>query len=86
MRPASLAFAAAALAFLVYDGRALGDGLSWVERGGLALVLVGAVGALAHGAGVSASSRLLRFVAVPSIAWPAIVAGAAIMILVPVFA
>jgi hypothetical protein len=72
--------------FLVYEGRALGDSLSWLERGGLALLLAGAVGAFAHGAGVAATSRLLRFVAVPSFAWPAILAGMAIMILVPVVA
>ncbi len=78
-RIASLVLTGAALVFLVVEGRALGDSLSWTERTGLALLLAGSVGGFAHGAGIAASGAIVRFVAVPGFAWPAIVLGAAVM-------
>ena len=78
-RVASLALAALAVVVLLLDGRALLDGLDWFTRGGLALLLTGAVGALVHGVGAPNENRLLRFVARPVYAWPAVLSGAALL-------
>ncbi len=78
-RVGSLALAALALVVLLLDGRALLDGLDWFTRGGLALLLSGGVGALVHGVNGPRESRLLRFVASPAFAWPAVLSGAALL-------
>ena len=62
----------------------MGDSLSWLERGGLALLLIGMVGAAAHDAGIAGSSWLLRHAATPRYAWSAIILGVAILNLGPV--
>ncbi len=80
-RIGSLALAALAAVVLLLDGRALLDGLDWATRGGLALLLTGAVGALVHGLAAPNENRLLRFVARPAYAWPAVSAGAALLYL-----
>lgn len=74
-RAVSLALAAVAIGLLIVDRRALDDGLPWTVRAGLALATTGIIGAGAHGAAVQAQSRLLRFVAAPRVAWPAIILG-----------
>ena len=74
-RVISLALALVATALLIADRRALDDGLPWTVRAGLALVTAGIIGATTHGLAIAAESRLLRFVAEPRTAWPAIILG-----------
>jgi hypothetical protein len=73
----ALALAGGALTFLllVYDRRHLESGLPWTARGALALLLVGAVAALAYAFDAPRNSPSLRFVARPIAFWPALVAG-----------
>jgi len=57
------------------------EAADWTTRGGLALALTGILAGGAHGAGVQAQSRPLQVVASPRIAWPAMLAGLALMVL-----
>lgn len=75
--PRALALAGGVLAFLALamDRRHLQDDLPWAERGGLALLLVGALAALAFAFDAPRASRSLRFVARPRVFWPALLGG-----------
>jgi hypothetical protein len=47
----------------------------WIESIGLAIVLVGLIGAAAYGFGHLPEGRVLQFVQSPKVAWPAMLVG-----------
>ena len=47
----------------------------WIESVGLAIVLVGLIGAAAYGFGHRPEQRVLQFVQSPKVAWPTMLAG-----------
>lgn len=69
----ALGSAALALVFTVPALRAADAGLA--KRAGLAIFLVGAVSALAHGMQLTPRLAQLRAVMRPEVAWPAVVLG-----------
>ncbi len=56
------------------------EAADWTTRGGLALALAGILAGAAHGAGFQAQTRPLQVVASPRVAWPAMLAGLALML------
>lgn len=84
MTPARLVSLAAVLvaAILIYRNPGWTvEGVDWFTRIGLAATLAGLLGALVHGIGFEAQSRPLQVVASPRVAWPAMLAGLALMFL-----
>lgn len=84
MTPARILSLAAvlAIAILMYrNPEWTRDGAGWITRIGLAATLAGLLGALVHGIGFEAQSRLLQVVASPRVAWLAMLAGLALMML-----
>ena len=81
----ALALAGGVLAFLalMWDRRHLQDDLPWLDRGGLGLLLIGSLAALAFAFDAPRASPSLQFVARPLVFWPALLAGAMLWLVLP---
>lgn len=77
MAGVSLAVATAALLVAAFAPEALSEEAGMRQSAGFAVLLLGAVGAGAHGLRLTPNAALLRFVASPCFAWPASAIGAA---------
>jgi hypothetical protein len=75
-RAVSCGLSLAAAVVLALKPLVLGDLASVPDRIALAVVLVGMVGGIAHGAGQKSERRVLRWTAHPAVAWPAMGLGA----------
>jgi hypothetical protein len=73
----SLSVAAVALLVAALAPEALSEEAGMRQRAGLAVLLLGAAGAAAHGLRWRPNAAPLRFLASPCFAWPACVIGAA---------
>lgn len=75
-RAVSFGLTLAAAIVLAVKPLAFGDLASVPDRIALAVVLVGMVGGITHGAGHRSERRLVRWTARPIVAWPAMGLGA----------
>jgi predicted membrane protein len=75
LRALSLVLAAVVGTVILLNPDWTAESAGWIERTGLALALIGLVGAAAHGLGHQPARPLLLFVQSPKVAWPAMLAG-----------
>ncbi|WP_119420429.1 cyd operon YbgE family protein [Desertibaculum subflavum] len=75
LRLVSLALAALVGVVVLFNPDWTSQAAGWIARSGLALALIGLLGAFTYGIGHQPERRLLQLVQSPKVAWPAMLVG-----------